>query len=191
MWIIELDETLLSLPPEPVRHRIADPLNCGLVEGGGDLGKPLAFADDQPVDGDRLLAQRKPSEFREDPFESRLKSKRAKHLLIDRKHESADAIGNHRFKESRLGGDQPVQRSCGHPGALGHIPNAGCRIAPCLKLLGRRLDDELPRVLVAAELRACLGASSRFVEFVPSPFSKFMFDTAYIVLILDNDKFPK
>jgi hypothetical protein len=110
----------------------------------------------------RLLAQRKPSEFRKDAFQGGLKTERGEHLLVNREHKSVNAIGHHRFKESRLGWDQPVERPHGHPSLLGHFADAGRCIALRLKFLGRGLDDELPRVLVAAYLRPASGPLHAF-----------------------------
>src|SRR5260370_39284449 len=86
-------ETAQRAPPaQPARHGVVGAPDGGFVEGCGNLGKLVAFANDQTVHRDGPVAERQRAVGEQHPLERLRHWKRVQGVRLDFKHELANAV---------------------------------------------------------------------------------------------------
>ena len=150
----EIDQPARALAAKPLFHRAAHFDDRRLIKGGREFGKAIAFADDETIDGDRLFAQRQRAEGDQNALQRLAEAELGHDLVVRLQQKLADAIGNNGGEEVGLRRDEPVERLGRNPRPLRDVAHIGAGIAVRLKLLRCRLNEQLARFLVGADLRA-------------------------------------
>ena len=155
--VMDLDCALTTeLFEAPHEHALGGD-DSATVKVGGQLGEPVAFRENQFLEGGRVCSQCQAPVFGQDAHQGRLRRQLGDPLFVERENEAVDPVGDGRPEQLRFGWEEAIERLLRHRRGLSDAVHVRGGIAARDEGSARRLGDQMAGRLVRSNLRAPLG----------------------------------